>query len=489
MFLKMEKELTFNDVFIIQNYFKWWSRNKVNIKPNTQLNTNIPIISANMNAVSWKRMSINLARLWWLSILPQDMSHEKMIEIVKEIKNSNIYFDKPIIINNYQYVKDALSIILKKSHKTIIIVDKENKFIWWISFDNLKKHNPFTLIKDIDYEKYPTLIIDDNWKNDILASFAVLESTKSKYLIYVNKNKEVIWITSKEELIRQDIYKPTLDKNWKLDVGIAIWINQINDNKIEEIKELINMWISTFVLDTAHWFQLKMKEWLKILRDNFWKSITIIAWNVCTWDWTKFLIENWADWVKVWIGPWAMCTTRIMTWVWRPQFSAIMDCAKVAKELWWFVWWDWWIKNPRDLSLALAAWATHIMLWTILSWTFESVAEIKEDNEGKLYKENYWMASGKAVEERNLSQTNDLQELFNIEKKKLYQEWISTSKIYLKHWYDSVWKIIDKFTTWLKSAMTYVWVDNIDDFYKNVTIWIQTQSWFIEWTPHWEIIK
>jgi IMP dehydrogenase len=179
-----------------------------------------------------------------------------------------------------------------------------------------------------------------------------------------------------------------------------------------------------------------------------------------------------------------MCTTRMMTWVGRPQFSAVYHCAKMAKSLWGFVIADGWIKEPRDLCLATAAGASHIMIGTILTWTFESTWDIFYDADWFMYKQNYWMASGKAVNLRN----SKLSE-FEQAKKALFQEWISTSKIYLRDWYKSVWDVIDKFSTWLRSSLTYVWAKTLEDFYEKVMIWVQTPAWFHEGTPHGKVKK
>jgi len=135
-----------------------------------------------------------------------------------------------------------------------------------------------------------------------------------------------------------------------------------------------------------------------------------------------------------------MCTTRMMTWVRRPQFSAVYNCSKMARFLWGFVIADGVIKEPRNLCLAMAAGASHVMMWSILAWTFESTWDIFYDSDWSMYKQNYWMASGKAVILRN----SKLSE-FEQAKKAIFQEWISTSKIYLREWYKSVWDAVDKF--------------------------------------------
>ena len=472
-----KQELTFNDVFIFQNYFDWKSRlYDTDITPNSPLWTSIPIISANMNQVTWKRMCETLARYWWLWILPQDMPVEKMIEIVKFVKSAHLVYDTPLTLTAKNTVRDALWIINKRAHKAIILVDKNNKPISIFTPNDLKNYDQYEILWNIRKNK---LIIWEDWISNEQA-FNLMEENNISSLPIVDINWILIWILTKSDTIRNSIYKPTLDPNWRLNLGVALWIN----NFLEKAKKLIEAWVNIFILDTAHWYQKSMLDAIKTFRKNFWNKIILIAWNIMTSDWTEELISAWADWVKVGIWPWAMCTTRIMTWVWRPQFSAILDCAKKARQMGGFVIWDWWIRNPRDLSLSIAAWANHIMIGTIFAWTFESTGDIFYDNDWKMYKKNYWMASKKAVHLRNSNKS-----AFEIARKWIFVEWISDSKIYLRDWWKSVWSVVNKFTTWLRSAMTYVWAKTLDEFYEKVIIWVQTWAWYFEWTPHWRIKK
>lgn len=471
------EELTYEDVFIFQEYFEGKSRiTDTDIEPNDNMWTHIPLISANMNAVTGKRMAETLARYGWLWVLPQDMDIEKMLEIVNFIKSRNINFDTPLTVKKTDYVRDALWIINKRSHKCVIMVDENEKPLSIFTPSDLEKYEQFTILWNINKNFLVTA------KEDISPEEAynkMLEKWVSALPIVDNEWK-LVWIITKRDAVRRWLYKPTLDKNKKLNLAIALWINSF----VEKARILINAWVNIFVLDTAHGFQKSMIEAIKLFRKTFWNEIVLIAWNVSTREWTKALIEAWANWVKVWIWPGAMCTTRMMTWVGRPQFSAVYHCSTEANKLWWFVVADWWVKEPRDLALAMAAWAKYAMLWTILSGTFESTGDINYDGDWFMYKQNYGMASGKAVALRN----NKLS-AFEQAKKALFQEWISTSKIYLRDWYKTVWDIVDKFTTGLRSSMTYVWAKNLEDFNKKVRIWVQTQSGFLEWTPHGKVKK
>lgn len=469
------EELTYQDVFLYQNYFDWYSRSNVNITPLHDFWTTIPIVSANMNAVTWKRMAETIARYGWLWVLPQDMDILTLKKIIEKIKCANIKYDTPITVTTTNTIRDAMWIIHKRAHNHVVMINENNEPIWIFSSKDFENLDQYSKLWNLKSKK---LIIAKEWIWNKEA-YNIMDQNWIKSLPIVNEDNKLIWILTKKDCIRQDFYTPTLDKNWKLNVAVAIWINWF-----DKAKPLFDLWINIFVLDTAHGYQKNMIDSIKRFRKEFGNEAIVIAWNVITEEWTRDLIQAWANGVKVWIGPWAMCTTRMQTWVGRPQFTAVYKCAQEAKKLWWFVWADWWIKEPRDIALALAAWANHVMLWTTFAWTYESTWDIKFDEDGLMYKENYGMASKKAVELRNWQKDN-----FEIEKRGMYREWISKSKIYLREWLESVWDIIDTFTTGLRSSMTYVWANNLQEFNEKAIIWVQTNAWFIEWTPHWKIRK
>ena len=469
------EELTYQDVFLFQNYYDWYSRSEVDIQPKYNFGTNLPIVSSNMNAVTWRRMAETIARYWGIGVLPQDMNINTLQEIIIKIKSASVKYDTPITVKATNTIRDALWIIHKRSHNRVIMVNEDNEPIWIFSENDMRNLDQFSLLWNL---KSKQLITAKNWISNREA-YNLMDNNWISSLPIVDDKNKLIWIVTKKDCIRHDIYKPTLDKEWKLNVAIAVGIHGF-----DKIEMLYNMWINIFVLDTAHGYQKKMIESIKKFREIYWSEPIVIAWNVITPEATEDLIKAGANGVKVWIWPGAMCTTRMQTWVGRPQFTAVYKCALKARELWWFIWADWWIKEPRDVALALAAWANHVMLWTTFAWTYESTWDIKYDEDWLMYKENYWMASKKAVELRNQELDN-----FEIEKRWMYREWISKSKIYLREWLESVWDIIDIFTTGLRSSMSYVGAKNLEEFYEKAVIWVQTNAGFIEWTPHGKVRK
>jgi IMP dehydrogenase len=163
------------------------------------------------------------------------------------------------------------------------------------------------------------------------------------------------------------------------------------------------------------------------------------------------------------------------TGVGRPQFSAVYHCSLEARKLGGFVWADGGIREPRDLVLGLAAGASHVMIGTQLAGTYESTGDIKYDLDGRMYKENYGMASVRAVKQRNSAV-----DAFERARRELFKEGISSSKVYLRKGRESAFDLVDEFITGLRSAMTYVGARNLEEFYDKSVVGIQTAAGFKE---------
>ena len=129
-------------------------------------------------------------------------------------------------------------------------------------------------------------------------------------------------------------------------------------------------------------------------------GLPLAAGNVVSAEGTRDLISAGASIVKVGVGPGAMCTTRMMTGVGRPQFSAVVECAAAARQLGAHVWADGGVRHPRDVALALAAGASNVMIGSWFAGTYESPGDLMRDREDQPYKESYGMASKRAVAAR-----------------------------------------------------------------------------------------
>ena len=132
----------------------------------------------------------------------------------------------------------------------------------------------------------------------------------------------------------------------------------INGDVAAKAAEVLDTGADVLVIDTAHGHQDKMIDALRAVRALD-PRVPVVAGNVVSAAGTRELIEAGADIVKVGVGPGAMCTTRMMTAVGRPQFSAVLECASAARDLGKHVWADGGVRHPRDVALALAAGASQ----------------------------------------------------------------------------------------------------------------------------------
>jgi IMP dehydrogenase len=170
-----------------------------------------------------------------------------------------------------------------------------------------------------------------------------------------------------------------------------------------------------------------------------------------------------------------MCTTRMMTAVGRPQFSAVLECAEAAAELGKHVWADGGVKHPRDVALALAAGASQVMIGSWFAGTHEGPGELNVDADGRAYNESFGMASTRAVRERTRGEG-----AFDRARKGLFEEGISSSKMYLDPQRPGVEDLVDHITAGVRSSMTYAGATTLEQFTARAVVGVQSLSGYEE---------
>jgi IMP dehydrogenase len=261
-------------------------------------------------------------------------------------------------------------------------------------------------------------------------------------------------------------------------VAVAIGISAASI-AADTAAKLVEMGVSAVVLDTAHGHQRRMIEALGAVKKVVRGRVPIVAGNVCTAEGTRALVEAGADVVKVNVGPGAMCTTRMQTGAGRPTFTSVLVCAREAKALGKHVWADGGVRHPRDVALYLAAGASRVMIGTALAGTYESPGDVKEDKDGRLFKENYGMASGRAVGDRAADR-----DPFERAKKGFFREGISSSRIYIREGQESVGGILLDMITGVQSAFTYAGARTIAELHERAVVGVQSPAGYLEGTPH-----
>jgi IMP dehydrogenase len=448
------------------------SRSGVSSRMDVDLNTldntgaTIPLVVANMTAISGRRMAETVSRRGGLSVIPQDIPIDVVTEVISWMKSRDILFDTPITLTPEQTVADAASLIHKRAHGAIVVVEN-NKPLGIVMEEDWEGADRFTQLSKIMSKDL--MVIPSSFS--ARQAFDLLTEKNRRLAPVVDGSGNLIGIITKIGALRATLYKPALDNQGRLRIGAALGVN--GDVKTKAA-ELIRAGVDLLVLDTAHGHQEKMIEALKAIR-SLNPSIPIVAGNVVTAEGVKDLIEAGADIVKVGVGPGAMCTTRMQTGVGRPQFSAVMECAEAARKLGKHIWADGGIRHPRDVALALAAGASCVMVGSWFAGTYESPSDLRVDSSGRLYKESFGMASARAVAARTSNE-----DAFERARKALYEEGISTSRMYLDPIRPGVEDLIDEIIAGLRSSCTYAGAKNLSEFSQKAVIGIQSASGYAE---------
>jgi IMP dehydrogenase len=206
--------------------------------------------------------------------------------------------------------------------------------------------------------------------------------------------------------------------------------------------------------------------------------VPVVAGNVVSAEGVRDLVAAGADIVKVGVGPGAMCTTRMMTGVGRPQFSAVLECAQAARELGKHVWADGGIRHPRDVALALAAGASAVMVGSWFAGTYESPGDLHQAPDGRMYKESFGMASARAVANRTSGEG-----AFDRARKALFDEGISTGRMYLDPLRPGVEDLVDTITAGLRSACSYTGATTLSEYADRALVGVQSASGYAEGRP------
>ena len=429
----------------------------------------IPLVVANMTAISGRRMAETVARRGGLTVIPQDIPIPVVTEVISWMKARHILFDTPITLEPHQTVADAASLIHKRAHGAIIIVEN-GKPVGVVMEEDWEGVDRFTQLHRIMSKDLLTIPHTFNARQ----SFDLLNEKNRKLAPVIDASGKLIGIMTRNAALRAALYQPALDVDGRLRIAAAIGIN--GDVKAKAA-DLLKVGVDTLVVDTAHGHQEKMIEALKSIR-SLNPQVPIVAGNVVTAEGVRDLVAAGADIVKVGVGPGAMCTTRMQTGVGRPQFSSVMECAEEAKKLGKHIWADGGVRHPRDVALALAAGASSVMIGSWFAGTYESPSDLRVDSQGRLYKESFGMASARAVAARTSSE-----DAFERARKAIYEEGISSSRMYLDPERPGVEDLIDQIIAGLRSSCTYAGASNLAEFNDRAIIGIQSASGYAEGRP------
>lgn len=470
-------DLTYADVFLIPSSSEVSSRFDVDLSSDDNTGTTIPLVVANMTAVSGRRMAETVARRGGLAVLPQDVPAEVLAEVTTWIKNCDTVFETPLHLTPSNTVIDALHLMHKRSHGAIAVIDGDRKLQGVVravdcegvdrfaSLQTVMRRNPLTFKRSGFAEAL---------EDALRSAFDRFEGAGVSYAPVVEDDDVLVGALTRKGALRSTIYTPVTDTGGRLKVAAAVGINGDVAGKAQH---LLDAGVDVLVVDTAHGHQRRMLDALAAVK-SLDPAVPVVAGNVVSAAGVRDLVSAGADIVKVGVGPGAMCTTRMMTAVGRPQFSAVQECAHMARELGASVWADGGVRHPRDVALALAAGASQVMIGSWFAGTYESPGDMQVDSAGKQYKESFGMASSRAVQHRTQSEG-----AFERARKGLFEEGISTSRMYLDPAKPGVEDLLDTITAGVRSSMTYAGAATLTEFRERAVAGIQSAAGYEEGRP------
>jgi len=461
-------DLTYSDVFLVPSRSEVTSRLDVSLAPGDGTGATLPIVAANMNSVTGPRLAATLARRGGLGVLPQDMPLQDLDAAIRWVKAQSVRFDTPFVFAPEDTVAKALRQVPPADGQGILIHDAQGDYVGCIVASRLATALPDARLGDLLHGALASLDADD--LDGPRRAFDLMTAADLDFAPVLHHG-EIVGTLSRKSALRATLYEPAVDAQGRLRVAAALGLN---GDIAAKARALAAAGVDVIVIDTAHGHQAGMVTAIRIVADLD-LGIPIVAGNVVTAEGVTDLVKAGATIVKVGVGPGAMCTTRMMTAVGRPQFSAVLETAAAARELGAHVWADGGVRYPRDVALALAAGAASVMIGSWFAGTIEAPGTLSVDATGALFKESWGMASTKAVRQRF-----DRLDAYQLARKTLFAEGISSSKIYLDPLRPSVEDLLDMITSGVRSSFTYAGATTIEEFHERARVGVQSAAGYEE---------
>jgi IMP dehydrogenase len=443
-----DKSYSYDDILIVPKYSNITSRNQISLesKLTKNITLKIPIISANMDTITEDKMAIALAKLGGLGIIHRYCSIEEQVQMVKNVKRyTNYIIEHPYVLN----VNDILEEPLDKSY---LVVDNAGILCGIISKRDILTNQYITKsnkVSEIMNKKVIKIAVEDS-DNEEFVIRILLDHKIEKLPIVDNNFKLKGLITLRDILYRtKNKHIALLDDKHRLMVGAAVGVK---DDYLDRTKALVEAGCDIICVDVAHGHHELCGNAVKEIK-KIYPHLPVIAGNVCTPEGVEYLHKCGADVVKVGIGGGSICITRVQTGCGYPQFDAVVQCAKKAKELGITVIADGGHSGKSgNIFKAICAGACASMLGGMLAGTDETPGEIVIKNHKKMK-----MIRGMAGRWANMNRKHRTGEKIDLEK--MVPEGVEGYVPYK----GEVKDVIQQLCGGIKSGMSYVGCNSIDE--------------------------
>lgn len=472
--MDIREGLTFDDVLLVPKRSPIVSRSQTDLRTKLSRNItlNIPIISANMDTVTESGMAMALAREGGVGIIHRFMTIEDQVDEILRVKRSeSVMIEQPYTIKPDVTVAEAKKAMAAYGVSGLL-VEEGGKLAGIITR------------RDITFEKNNKRKVSELMTKEVITAKAgttieqakeILHKQRIEKLPVIDDKRRIVGLITSKDILKMDQYPhASKDRKGRLLVGAAVGIK---GDYLERTEALLEAGADVLVVDIAHGHSENAINTVQMIKKAF-PSCELIAGNVATGDGARDLIKAGVDAVKVGVGSGSICITRVVTGSGVPQLTAVLDSVSVARDHDVPVISDGGIRNSGDITKALAAGSSSVMVGSLFGGTDESPGKtlVKNGKKFKMYRgmASFYASLGRKYREEG-PQVVDSDDL---------NDYVPEGVEAMVPYKGSVVEIVRQLAGGLRSGLSYCGAKTIAEMQKNAEFIKMTSAGFIESQPH-----
>jgi len=472
--LDIREGLTFDDVLLVPKRSPIVSRSQTDLRTKLSRNItlNIPIISANMDTVTESGMAIALAREGGVGIVHRFMTIEDQVDEILRVKRSeSVMIEQPYTIKPDVTVAEAKKAMAEYGVSGLLVEERD-------------KLAGIITRRDITFEKNNRRKVSEVMTKDVITAKAGLTREQAKEILHkqrieklpvIDDKRRIVGLITSKDIIKMEQYPhASKDRKGRLLVGAAVGVK---GDYLERTEALLEAGADVLVVDIAHGHSENAINTVHMIKKAF-PSCELIAGNVATGAGANDLIRAGVDAVKVGVGSGSICITRVITGSGVPQLTAVLDSVKVARDHDIPVISDGGIRNSGDITKALAAGSSSVMVGSLFGGTDESPGRtlVKNGKKFKMYRgmASFYASLGRKYREEG-PQVVDSDDL---------NDYVPEGVEAMVPYKGSVVEIVRQLAGGLRSGLSYCGAKTIPEMQKNAEFIKMTSAGYIESNPH-----
>ncbi len=389
------KAFTFDDVLLVPAFSQVLPKDaSLATRFSRNINLNLPLVSAAMDTVTEARLAIAIAQEGGIGIVHKNMSAQEQAAQVAKVKRyeSGVLRD-PVVITPEHTVRQVIN-LSEQLGVSGFPVCEGGKVVGLITGRDLRFETRFDLpVRHIMTTRNKLVTVPDG--TTLEQAKVLLNQFKIERLLVVNDAFELKGLITVKDITKQTSFpNAARDAQGKLRVGAAVGVGEGTEQRVEA---LVRAGVDAIVVDTAHGHSRGVIERVRWVKQHY-PQIDVVGGNIATGSAALALVDAGADAVKVGIGPGSICTTRIVAGVGVPQIMAIDNVAAALRGTGVPLIADGGIRYSGDISKALAAGASSVMMGSMFAGTEEAPGEVIL-YQGRSYKSYRGMGSIGAMQQ------------------------------------------------------------------------------------------